>query len=95
MYLSSFSGFPAFIYSDIATSHPDKIRVPRNITIEVKDDEYLDIADEIQDIIKKLKYIETPECRAVMEKDEIDTKRRQYTLLFKNLLKVKESQNRG
>lgn len=91
--LPSIPGFPGFIYSEGPSSHPDKIRVPRNITIEVKDDDYLNVEDEIQDIIKKLKYIETIECRAVMEKDEIDNKRRQYTLVFKTLLKVKESQN--
>jgi len=90
--LSSIPGFPGFIYSEGPSSHPDKVHVPREITIKVEDD-YLNVDDEIQDILRKLKYIETLDCRAIMDKDVIDTKRRQYTLVFRTLLKVKETQN--
>ena len=90
MNLSSLPGFPGFIYSN--GSHPDKLHLPREISIKVEDD-YLNVDDEIKDIIRKLKYIETPDCRAIMDKQMIDDKRRQYTLVFKTLLKVKESQN--
>lgn len=90
MNLSEFPGFNGFIYSK--GSNSDKLHVPREITIKVEDD-YLNVDDEIQDIIRKLKYIETPDCRAIMDKQMIDDKRRQYTLVFKTLLKVKESHN--
>ena len=84
MIFSEFKGFPG--------SHPDKIHVPREITIKVEDD-YLNVDDEIQDILRKLKYIETLDCRAIMDKQMIDDKRRQYTLVFRTLLKARETQN--
>jgi len=87
MIFSEFSGFSRF-----SGSQQDKLDVPREIIIKVEDD-CLNVDDEIQDIIRKLKYIETLDCRAILDKDTIDNKRRQYTLVFKTLLKVKESQN--
>lgn len=65
---------------------------PDKISIQV-DDEYLDLTEKINDIIKKLRYIETPECKALMDKATIDDKRKKYTIKFKYLLKLKEIQN--
>jgi len=88
MNLSDFPGFLGFI-NPVARSHPDKIRVQKD-TIEVTE---LNIPEQIEIIIKNLKYIETPECRAIMSKETIDDKRKKYTLIFKTLLMAKETQN--
>jgi hypothetical protein len=87
MNLSDFPGFPGFL--GIASSHPDKVRVQKE-TVEVVE---LNITDQIESMIKNLKYIETPECRAIMSKESIDDKRKKYTLIFKTLLIAKETQN--
>jgi hypothetical protein len=83
------SDFPGFL--GISSSHPDKIRVQRELTVEV--DDPVNIKEQIECIIKNLKYIETLECRAIMDKATIDDKRRKYTLIFKTLLQAKERQN--
>jgi hypothetical protein len=77
------SHFPGFS----ASSHPDKLRVQKETYIEVK------VEEEIRNIINKLKYIETTECRAIMDKEMIDNKRKEYTMIFKTLLQIKERQN--
>jgi len=80
---SGFSGFPGFL--EMASSHPDKLHVQK--------DENLTLKEEIEKSLKNLKYIETPECRAIMDKDIIESKRKEYTMVFKTLLTLKERQN--
>jgi hypothetical protein len=87
--LQGFPGFPGFL-SECASSHPDKLRVQTNLT-EIKED--FDITTELYHLREKLKQIETPEYRAKVDKDTIESKRKKYTLMFKTLLMAKESQN--
>ena len=54
-------------------------------------EECLDV--KIENALKKLKYLVTPECKAKMEKNMINEKMRKYTIKFKYLLKLKEMQN--
>jgi len=54
-------------------------------------EECLDI--KIEKALKKLKYIETPECKATMGKNMINEKMRKYTIKLKDRLKLKEIQN--
>ena len=76
-----------------ACSHPDKLRVQKAFTIEVKEE--LDLTADINDTIEKLRIIETPEYREAVGKDIVEAKRRKYTLIFKTLLMAKENQNKG
>lgn len=66
--------------SELESSQPDKEK-----------EECLDI--KIEKALKKLKYLETPECKATMGKNMINEKMRKYTIKFKYLLKLKEIQN--
>ena len=86
MNISDFPGFPGFI-NPISSSHPDKIRVQTGLTVE------LDIKCEMEKTFRSLKYIETLECRAIMDKEMIDNKRKEYTMIFKTLLQIKERQS--
>lgn len=83
---SDFSDLPEFINS-VSSSHPDKIRVQTGLTVE------LDIKCEMEKTLRSLKYIETLECRAIMDKEMIDNKRKEYTMIFKTLLQIKERQS--
>lgn len=84
MNLSDFPGFPGFLSSKVASSHPDKIRVQKP---ELQED---DLETEIKDVIEHLRKIETPEYRAKLSKENMESKRRMYTFIFKNLLMKKE-----
>ena len=88
MNISDFPGFPGFL--GMARSHPDKQRVQKETKIE---DDTLTMEEEIDKVTKKLRYIETLACRAVMDKEMIDRKRKEYTMIFKTLLTLKERQN--
>lgn len=70
-------------FSGVASSHPDKIHVQSD----------LDINTMIENALKDLKYLETPECKAKMEKEMINEQMKKYTIKFKYLLKLKEIQN--
>jgi hypothetical protein len=101
--ISDFSGFPGFpgflaiptfqdsgdiLGSSICSSRPRFYA--ENLSLQTKK---FDIDEEIKYMIKKLQYIETPEYKAITDKNTIDNDRRNYTMIFKELLQSKSTQN--
>ena len=59
---------------------------PSSLTIEIPSPS---ISYEIELLRARLVYLETPECRAVKTKEEIDAERKVVTEMFKALLSMK------
>ena len=51
------------------------------------------VENNMNNIIRVLKYLETPNCRKVLSKQSIETQRRDATFKFKNLILILESLN--
>ena len=49
------------------------------------------INNKINNIIKKLQSLETPECRKLLDKETIEKRRKDVTNEFRSLLIIKES----
>ena len=59
---------------------------PSSLTIEIPSPS---ISYEIELLRARLVYLETPECRTVKTKEEIDAERKVVTEMFKALLSMK------